>query len=127
MSALNRSTIFPGLSALLIPAAIGMVFRYRETGEKIHEELWYAHEELKPTRREGILAAVSEKPPPPDLEVALRRLAKLAGSDASRDAIVAALRTLVPEFEAPPAETLREHGQPTHGRAGGRGQATGVL
>ena len=87
------------LSGLVPGEDIEIEYMGLRPGEKIHEELWYAHEELKPTRREGILAAVSEESPPPDLEALLKRLARLSRSNAPQGEIVAALRALVPEFD----------------------------
>jgi FlaA1/EpsC-like NDP-sugar epimerase len=94
-------------------------------GEKLHEELFYAAEEVAPTESAKVLRAVADPPPESILEEARRLLAIAAGE--TDDLLRAALFELVNRLERPapipaeeaPAQPVRHVQRPAVGRATG--------
>ena len=93
------------LVGLRADADAGIVYTGVRPGEKLHEELFYASEELVPTGREGILLATSR---PADPQTLLRRLNELSAAAQARrtSETLALLQSLVPEY-APPGDVER--------------------
>jgi FlaA1/EpsC-like NDP-sugar epimerase len=88
-----------GLAGYVPDKDIEIIYTGLRPGEKLHEELWYAHEELTPTEHPGIMAASSENGLPPDLDSAIDQLGIISNNGTRRDEIAEALRILVPEFQ----------------------------
>ena len=66
-------------------------------GEKLFEEIFYAAEDVTPTAADGVLAARAQVRPWSELQVPVEALLA-AAAVRDRGAVLAALRTLVPEF-----------------------------
>jgi len=79
-------------------------------GEKLHEELWYTHEELKATDHPGIMAAVSDDDPAAELDSHLLRLEAIAADGAVAQEIAAVLTKAVPAYR-PAAARLSPPGR----------------
>jgi FlaA1/EpsC-like NDP-sugar epimerase len=78
-------------------------------GEKLAEELCFAHERLMPTDHEAILRVNNSWPPPEGLAGELLRVPELIKAS-SRDEIRAWLKRIVPEYQ--PAEGSHAGGAP---------------
>ena len=104
-------------------ADIPIVYTGLRPGEKIHETLFYEHEELRPTPLPHILQAAA---PRPDGENLGRRLAELlAVLDGEDGEILLRLRRLVPEYEPRGTPPLARPAPPLRVVGGGGGLAGG--
>ncbi len=84
---------------------VEIVYTGVRPGEKLHEELFYAHETRRPTAGAGVLIAQSPPSDPTVLLPLLDRLEAAARKD-DRAALVALIRRIVPEYR-PTAEAAR--------------------
>jgi O-antigen biosynthesis protein WbqV len=89
-------------------------------GEKLHEELWYAHEELTATGHPGIMAAVSDDEPPAELASRILRLEAIAANGAALEDITGVLREVVPAFRPAAAGAAPLRGPKTTAGSGPR-------
>ena len=89
-----------GLAGLVPGRDVEIVYTGLRPGEKLHEELWYAEEELAPTAHPGVLAARSENGVPEDLEACVAALDRACSNGAARAELTRELQRLVPEFHA---------------------------
>ncbi len=85
---------------------IRIVYTGLRPGEKLHEELLTEQEEETHEIRNRILVA-SSPPPPRDLPARLAELRRLA-VEGDREAVVEALRVLVPTFTTPDPSQVRQ-------------------
>ncbi len=100
---------------------VKIVFTGLRPGEKLHEELSHEGEGLAPTTMPGVLVAGPRTADWPILESALAELEQTARAG-RRDATIALLARLVPEYQAP-AHQAPDHETPAP-PPGGRAAAT---
>jgi len=67
-------------------------------GEKLFEEIFYAAEDVRPTAADGVLAARAQVPVWADLQQPVEALLA-AGAARDEATVLAALKTLAPEFQ----------------------------
>ena len=93
----------PGALPGALPGAIDIVFTGPRPGEKLHEELAHASEELRPTPAEGVLAWAGVATDSADVRALVETLGKARWS-ADRDEVVACIARFAPGVAA----SLRE-------------------
>ncbi|MCC5786594.1 MAG: polysaccharide biosynthesis protein [Phycisphaerales bacterium] len=97
---------------------IDIAFTGARPGEKLHEELAYAAEQLRPTAHPGINAWAGEEAEAPDAEAMLDELRRIRPTD-PHASVVEAIRRHVPEMRRPGAWV----GSGVPSGAGGEGRA----
>ncbi len=86
------------LAGLVPGRDIEIAYTGLRPGEKLHEELWYTHEELTSTAHPGILAALSENGPPEELGARIDELQYITSNGAAAADLTRVLGEIVPGF-----------------------------